>query len=128
MPQPAVSDTLHGRYTWTIFTDSGMSSITQASLFQLQSDASGNPTVFTMRVDKTVPNFQRRFNDLTASYHILGGSLFIDSIRFQGNGGNANVPFGRFLFSCKQDSGVFLGGSNPGETFADTVMRITIRQ
>ncbi len=127
--QPAPSDTLHGQYTWTDNTGSVARTINQRSVFQFRSDSLGNFIVFTMRVDTSVLNPERRFNDLTATYRLTEDSLFVDSIVFLGlNGANDNIPFGTFVFSCTDDSLFFFGGSEPGLNFADTVMRISIRR
>jgi hypothetical protein len=127
-PRPSSADTLHGQYTWTDNTGSVANTIIQFSAFQFRDDSFGVPTVFTMRVDTSVLAPQRRFNDLSATYRLLTDSLYIDTVTFQGGGGNSNVPSGLFLFACTPDSFLYLGGSTPGLSTADTVMRISIRR
>ncbi len=128
-PSPSSTDTLHGQYTWTDNTGLTPFTLTQFSTFQFRVDGAGNPSVFTLRVDTTVLTPDRKFNDLTATYRLIKDTLYVDSIVFLGNNGrNSNVPFGTFEFICTDDSFLFLGGSASGNSFADTVMRISMRR
>ncbi len=128
-PSPSSTDTLHGQYTWTDNTGLVPFTLTQFSAFQFRIDGSGNPSVFTLRVDTTVLTPDRKFNDLTATYRLIRDSLYVDSVIFLGNNGrNSNVPSGLFEFVCTDDSFLFLGGSTPGSNFGDTVMRISMRR
>lgn len=113
-----------GQYTWIDRTDP-VNPVIQFQFASLRFFENLNGELkFTLRVDMSVENPARRFNDLTAIFTQKGDSVFItDPIIIQ-QGQSDNIPLGGFELFPSVDS-LILNRVVPPNT-QDTTMRISM--
>ncbi|MFQ5608279.1 MAG: hypothetical protein ACE5GA_10055 [Candidatus Zixiibacteriota bacterium] len=113
-----------GQYTWLDRSDPVQPvQQFQFSLFRFFQNQSGQ-FKFVMRVDTTIANPGRRFNDLTADFKLTGDSVFISGGIINPLGASNNVPLGGFDFFPATDS-LILFRAWPTDS-QDTTMRISL--